>query len=224
MAPRTRYAMVVTSAVVGAGVVAFSAGSALPQQDLTDGAGSTALDRLSTASTTDVEAAEDLAADQARSATVGRAARSQVRTGAPAPKFMAEWVRPATGPLSSVYGARWGTTHYGLDIASAYGSPIMAASGGTVEFSGWNGGYGKLVIINHGNGITTRYGHNSTLLVEVGDKVEAGEKIALTGSTGYSTGAHCHFEVRRGEDAVNPLPFMESRGVNMNASGVDTSR
>jgi murein DD-endopeptidase MepM/ murein hydrolase activator NlpD len=224
MAPRTRYAMVVTSAVVGAGVVAFAAGSALPQQTVTDGGSSTALDRLSTTSTTDTQASEDAAADQARSATVGRAARSQVRTGAPTPQLMAEWVRPAKGPLSSLYGARWGTTHFGLDIASEYGSEIVAASDGVVEFADWNGGYGKLVIIKHPGGLTTRYGHNSKLLVEVGERVQAGETIALTGSTGYSTGAHCHFEVRRDGDAINPLPFMRARGVNMDATGVDTSR
>jgi len=224
MAPRTRYAMVVTSAVVGAGVVAFGAGSALPQQVPTDGA-TTALDKVSTtAAGAETQAAEDLAANQARSASVARASRSQIRTGAPAPKVMAEWLRPARGPLSSLYGARWGTTHFGLDIAAAYGSPIYAASDGVVEFADWNGGYGKLVIIDHGGGITTRYGHNSKLAVDPGDKVQAGDIIAYTGSTGYSTGAHCHFEVRRDDKAINPLPFMEARGVNMESSGVDTAR
>jgi murein DD-endopeptidase MepM/ murein hydrolase activator NlpD len=224
MAPRTRYAMVVTSAVVGAGVVAFAAGSALPQQLPTDGA-TTSLDKVSTtAAGSETEAADDLAANQARSASVARASRSQIRAGAPTPKLMAEWVRPARGPLSSLYGARWGTTHFGLDIASAYGSPIYAASDGVVEFAGWNGGYGKLVILDHGSGLTTRYGHNSKLAVDVGQKVQAGDIIAYTGSTGYSTGAHCHFEVRRDGNAINPLPFMEARGVRMEQSGVDTSR
>ena len=222
MAPRTRYAMVVTSAVVGAGVVAFGAGSALPQQ-AADGAATTALDRVSTKSSPEAEAAEDLAANQARSAVVGRATRAQSRAGTPNPQLVPEWVRPAKGPLSSLYGARWGTMHRGLDIAAAYGSTVVAASSGTVEFADWNGGYGKLVIINHGNGITTRYGHNSKLLVEPGQKVEAGTPIALVGSTGYSTGAHCHFEVRRGEEAVNPLPYLKARGVDME-SNVDTSR
>jgi murein DD-endopeptidase MepM/ murein hydrolase activator NlpD len=216
--------MVVTTAVVGAGVVAFGAGSALPQQ-VTEGAATTALDRVSTnaAAEPEAEAAEDLAASQARATSVGRASRAQSRTGSPTPQLVPEWVRPAKGPLSSLYGARWGTMHRGLDIAAPYGSTVVAASAGVVEFADWNGGYGKLVIINHGNGVTTRYGHNSTLLVEPGQRVEAGTPIAKVGSTGYSTGAHCHFEVRRGDEAVNPLPFLESRGVDLDAS-VDTSR
>jgi len=224
MAPRTRYAMVVTTAVVGAGVVAFGAGSALPQQVTTDDAGTTALNRVSTNSTTADEAAEELAANQARSASVGRASRAQVRAGSPTPQIVAEWMRPCRGPLSSLYGARWGTMHRGLDIAAAYGSTVVAASAGKVIFSGWNGGYGKLVMIEHPGGIITRYGHNSVLLLDVGDRVEAGTPIAKVGSTGYSTGAHCHFEVRRGEVSINPMPFMEARGVSMDATGVDTSR
>ena len=215
--------MVVTTAVVGAGVVAFGAGSALPQQQT--GNTTAALDKASTtASDENTLAAQDVAANQARSANVGRASRTQNREGSPTPTIMAEWVRPAAGPLSSLYGARWGTVHRGLDIAAAYGSTVVSASAGKVIFSGWNGGYGKLVIVEHPGGVTTRYGHNSTLLVEVGERVEAGTPIAKVGSTGYSTGAHCHFEVRQGTEALNPLPFMEKRNVNMQATGVDTSR
>jgi murein DD-endopeptidase MepM/ murein hydrolase activator NlpD len=222
MAPRTRYAMVVTTAVVGAGVVAFGAGSVLPQQPSDNTA---SLDKASaSASEKNTLSAADVDANQARSASVGRASRAQTRAGSPTPAVMAEWVRPAVGPLSSLYGARWGTVHRGLDIAAAYGSTVVAASAGKVIFSGWNGGYGKLVIIEHPGGITTRYGHNSVLLVEVGEHVEAGTPISQVGSTGYSTGAHCHFEVRQGTEAINPLPFMEKRNVDMEATGVDTSR
>lgn len=212
--------MVVTSAVVGAGVVAFAAGSALPQQG-TEGA-TAALDRTST---TSKDKAEDGAADQLRTASVGvgRAARSQTRAGTPAPQIMPEWVRPAKGPLSSLYGARWGTTHRGLDIAAPYGATVVAASAGKIKFAGYNGGYGMLVIVDHGKGITTRYAHNSKILVDVGDKVEAGTAISEVGSTGYSTGAHLHFEVRDGEESINPLPFMRARGVAMDNS-VDTNR
>jgi murein DD-endopeptidase MepM/ murein hydrolase activator NlpD len=214
--------MVVTTAVVGAGVVAFGAGAALPEQS-TDGA-TAALDRASATAKDDATlTAQDAAADQARSVSIGRSSRAQSRAGSPAPQVLPDWVRPAKGPLSSLYGARWGAVHRGLDIAAPYGSTVVAASAGVVTLADWNGGYGKLVIIDHGNGVTTRYGHNSKLLVEPGQRVDAGTPIALVGSTGYSTGAHCHFEVRQGDEAINPLPWMENRGVNM-ASSVDTSR
>lgn len=214
--------MVVTTAVVGAGVVAFGAGSVLPQQ--TEGA-TAALDKASTAAKDqNTLSAEDVSANQARSASVGRASRTQSREGSPTPTIMAEWARPATGPLSSLYGARWGAQHLGLDIAAAYGSTVVSASAGKVIFSGWNGGYGKLVIVEHPGGYTTRYGHNSALLVEVGEQVEAGTPIAKVGSTGYSSGPHLHFEIRQGTKALNPLPFMEKRNVDMQAAGVDTSR
>jgi murein DD-endopeptidase MepM/ murein hydrolase activator NlpD len=221
MAPRTRYAMVVTTAVVGAGVVAFGAGSALPQQQ-TDGANA-ALDRASAAQQDSPESAADIAANQTRTTSLGRASRAQNRPGTPQPEIIPEWIRPAVGPLSSLYAARWGTFHYGDDIAAPYGSTVRAASAGTVIMADWYGGYGKIVIIDHGNGITTRYGHNSKLLVKVGQHVDAGTPISLVGSTGYSTGAHCHFEVRRDGKPIDPMPFMEARGVKM-ATSVDTSR
>ena len=84
----------------------------------------------------------------------------------------------------------------------------MAADGGTVTFSGWKGTYGNLVIITHDNGTKTYYGHNSSLLVSAGQKVYRGQPIAKAGSTGRSTGVHCHFEVRVNGSAVNPLNFL----------------
>ena len=101
----------------------------------------------------------------------------------------------------------WG--HSGLDVGDKTGNPIYAAEAGKVERSGWSKGYGYNVVINHGNGIKTLYGHASKLLVEVGDDVSRGETIALVGSTGWSTGPHLHFEVRVNDARQNPLNYIK---------------
>jgi murein DD-endopeptidase MepM/ murein hydrolase activator NlpD len=95
-----------------------------------------------------------------------------------------------------------------MDICNAIGTPIHAAKAGVVISAGWMGGYGNAIDVDHGGGIVTRYGHCSKLLVTAGKKVEAGEQIALMGSTGYSTGPHVHFEVRIQGRAVNPAGFL----------------
>ena len=101
--------------------------------------------------------------------------------------------------------------HPGIDLAGSYGTPIYATADGTVERAGWNsGGYGNLVEIDHGRGITTRYGHMSAILVHAGDHVSRGQQIGRMGSTGRSTGNHLHYEVRIDGRAVNPIPFMKS--------------
>lgn len=99
--------------------------------------------------------------------------------------------------------------HTGVDVGDKVGQPIYAAESGKVERSGWNSGYGYNVIINHGNGVETLYGHSSKLLVEDGDTVERGQIIALIGSTGWSTGPHLHFEVRVGGVRQNPLNYIK---------------
>ena len=121
---------------------------------------------------------------------------------------------PTTGRISSRFGGRrspggiGSTNHKGIDIAVPRGTPIYAADGGTVTYSGWMGGYGYLVQIDHGNGYVTRYGHNSSLTVSVGQKVYKGQQIARAGSTGNSTGNHCHFEIRYNGVAKNPLNYL----------------
>ena len=101
--------------------------------------------------------------------------------------------------------------HPGIDLAGAYGTPIYATADGTVLRAGWNsGGYGNLVEIDHGRGITTRYGHMSAILVHAGDHVTRGQQVGRMGSTGRSTGNHLHYEVRIDGRAVNPIPFMKS--------------
>ena len=114
--------------------------------------------------------------------------------------------------INSYFGGRnlWGSYDYhsGLDIHASYGEQIKAADGGTVTFAGWRGSYGNLVIITHDNGIQTYYAHNSSFLVSAGEKVYQGQPIARAGSTGNSSGPHCHFEVRVGGSAVNPLNYL----------------
>ena len=101
--------------------------------------------------------------------------------------------------------------HPGIDLAGAYGTPIYATADGTVLRAGWNaGGYGNLVEVDHGRGITTRYGHMSAILVSAGQHITRGQQIGRMGSTGRSTGNHLHYEVRIDGRAVNPIPFMKS--------------
>lgn len=121
---------------------------------------------------------------------------------------------PVAGPISSYYGYRTSpggigsTFHEGVDIAGDYGTPISATAAGTVTQAGWVGGYGYLVEVKHAEGIVTRYGHNSAVLVYEGQHVDQGSMIALMGSTGNSTGPHCHYEVRIHGEAVDPMYFL----------------
>ena len=121
---------------------------------------------------------------------------------------------PCSGSLSSRFGYRntgiagASTYHKGIDIGNSYGTPILAADGGTVTYAGWMSGYGYLIIINHGNGYETYYGHNSSLVASVGDKVYKGQQVARMGSTGISSGNHCHFGVKLNGTFVNPLNYL----------------
>jgi murein DD-endopeptidase MepM/ murein hydrolase activator NlpD len=116
--------------------------------------------------------------------------------------------------ITSPYGWRthpiFGTSiyHSGIDIGADYGDTVRAADNGVVIYADWMGGYGKAVIIDHGNGISTLYGHNSELLVTEGQKVRKGDAISRVGSTGYSTGPHLHFEVRQNGSPTDPLAYL----------------
>ncbi|MGL4773302.1 MAG: M23 family metallopeptidase [Clostridium sp.] len=119
-------------------------------------------------------------------------------------------IMPVAGALSSGFGPRWGKEHKGIDIAASTGEIVKAFMPGVVTFSGFdNGGYGNLVIIDHGNGIQSYYGHNSKLLVKEGQQVSQGTNISEVGSTGRSTGPHLHFEIRKNGEPVNPLDFFK---------------
>jgi murein DD-endopeptidase MepM/ murein hydrolase activator NlpD len=123
-----------------------------------------------------------------------------------------EW--PLKGRITSRYGYRrhplWGgrNFHTGVDIAAKYGTPIRAADAGEVIFSGWWDGYGKAVVVDHGRSTTTVYAHMSRIYRKVGNTVAKGQTVGLVGSTGYSTGPHLHFEVRKKGKPVNPMPFL----------------
>lgn len=124
------------------------------------------------------------------------------------------WPAPGYSRITSPYGMRVHPIlkkkklHTGMDIGAPKGANIVAADSGTVIQVGWNGGYGNTVMINHGNNIVTLYAHASATLVSVGQTVEQGQTIAKVGSTGWATGPHLHFEVRKNGDPVNPVPYL----------------
>lgn len=124
------------------------------------------------------------------------------------------FLRPGYGVVTDPYGPRINPVtgeagfHTGVDLGDPYGSNVSASKSGEVVYSGWISGYGKTVILDHGNGVQTLYGHNSELLVSVGQRVSRGETIALVGSTGMSTGPHIHWEIRINGQHVNPLDYL----------------
>ena len=131
--------------------------------------------------------------------------------GMPAADSHMPSIWPTTGVVTSPYGLRWGGSdfHPGIDIANDMGTPIVATADGVVDYAGWNaGGYGNMVDINHGNGIMTRYGHASQVVVSAGQQVKRGQLIAYMGSTGFSTGPHVHYEVIINGQRVNPISYL----------------
>jgi len=133
------------------------------------------------------------------------AAQASRGTGAPS---AAGLVWPVSGSVTSGYGTRWGRMHEGIDIAAPSGTPIAAAAAGTVIYAGWMGGYGNLVVLDHGNGLATAYGHQSSIAVANGQTVAQGQVVGYVGSTGHSTGPHLHFEVRVNGAPVDPLGYL----------------
>jgi murein DD-endopeptidase MepM/ murein hydrolase activator NlpD len=117
------------------------------------------------------------------------------------------FIWPVSGPVVSPFGMRWGRMHEGIDIGAGYGTPIAAAASGTVIYAGWMGGYGNLIIIDHGGGIATAYGHQSSFAVG-GGHVSQGQIIGYVGCTGHCFGPHLHFEVRVNGSPVDPLGYL----------------
>jgi len=121
---------------------------------------------------------------------------------------------PAFGDLTSRYGPRWGRMHHGIDIGTLRKLGVVAAAGGTVTHTGYlphYGGYGKVILVAHGEGRVTLYSHLSRIRVQPGDEVEAGAWIGNAGCTGVCTGTHLHFELRVDDVPVDPLPFFETQ-------------
>ncbi|QFZ24863.1 M23 family metallopeptidase [Saccharothrix syringae] len=142
---------------------------------------------------------------------------TQDREAAEAEAARPKFVRPAAGEFSSGYGGRWGTMHYGIDIAGPIGTPILAAADGVVIEAGTASGFGLWVRVQHADGTITVYGHVDTYSVEAGQRVKAGEQIARMGNRGFSTGPHLHFEVWEPGDGrkINPLTWLNSKGVSV---------
>ena len=151
----------------------------------------------------------DLQAESAALAAKIRSAQSSSVVPAPTGAASAAgYVWPVHGVLTSNYGWRWGRMHEGIDIAVSSGTPVVAGAAGTVIVAGWTGGYGNLVVVDHGGGVSTAYAHNASVAVGVGQQVAQGQLIAYSGSTGNSTGPHVHFEVRINGGAVDPLGYL----------------
>jgi murein DD-endopeptidase MepM/ murein hydrolase activator NlpD len=153
-----------------------------------------------------IRRAEAAAAAAARNPSGGGGASGPASVERPASASGLIW--PTSGPVTSGYGMRWGAMHAGLDIAPPFGTPVYAANSGTVIFAGSQGGYGTLILIDHGGGFVTAYAHLSALAVGSGTVVGRGQLIGNVGSTGDSTGPHLHFETRVGGSAQNPYNFL----------------
>ncbi len=153
----------------------------------------------------EVEALAAQSASLAAAIREAQAGASSTGTGAPS---ASGFIWPVNGTVVSGFGWRWGRMHEGIDISASTGTPIWAAAAGTVIHAGWLGGYGNLVVVDHGNGLATAYAHASAILVGVGQQVSQGETLSLVGSTGNSSGPHLHFEVRVNGAAVDPLFYL----------------
>jgi murein DD-endopeptidase MepM/ murein hydrolase activator NlpD len=127
---------------------------------------------------------------------------------APSPPSTSGLIWPVGGPITSPFGMRWGSLHPGIDIGAGMGTPIKAAASGRVIVAAYSGGYGNLVVIDHGNGLATAYAHQSRIAVSVGQEVSQGQVIGYVGSTGFSTGPHLHFEVRVNGSPADPMGYL----------------
>ncbi len=126
--------------------------------------------------------------------------------GVVVPPSAVRW--PLNDVVTSEYGPRWGRMHEGIDIGGAHGAPIHAAESGRVDYAGWIGGYGNTIVIDHGGGMTTLYGHMDGFAVSAGQTVSIGQAIGTVGNTGFSQGPHLHFEVRIDGAPVNPRKYL----------------
>lgn len=204
--PRSRYAAVVTTAVVGAGVVALGSGTAFDDAKLDP-------DRLSTLGSLDTSALEGRAEAAERASRAEREGGLATSIPQAAPDV---WLLPMQDyRYTSSYGWRWGRMHQGIDLAAPTGTPIYSVHAGTVVLSRWYAGYGYAVVIDHGDGVETLYAHASELLVSEGQEIAAGDRIALVGNTGYSFGPHLHFEIHVNNAPAEPVSWLEEQGVDI---------
>jgi murein DD-endopeptidase MepM/ murein hydrolase activator NlpD len=193
-----------TTAFVGAGMVALVTGTVLP--DMPESSNLALVD-----ATTANEAADRIKA-------VERASRSDTRgVGASAEQSAPDvYVLPLRSyTLTSKFGQRWGRLHAGIDLSSPEGTPYHAVARGKVILARYNGGYGNCIMIDHGGGVVSVYGHSSSLMVKEGQVVEAGQPIGRIGNTGYSFGSHLHLEIRINEKQQDPIPYLKGKGADV---------
>ncbi|WP_416902423.1 M23 family metallopeptidase [Micromonospora echinospora] len=203
--PRSRYAAVVTTAFVGAGVVALGA-SAMPDAK---GVSPSVLDELRQASVTSQDFADRANADD-------RASRDTTRLAADDAAEPEVWLLPLQGyEFTTPYGMRGGELHTGVDLVAPEGTPYVSIHDGTVTKAGWYGGYGYTVIVRHADGSEAIYGHSSQLSVKEGQQVKAGDQLGLVGNTGHSYGSHLHVEVHVKGEPLDPVPWLQERGVDI---------
>jgi murein DD-endopeptidase MepM/ murein hydrolase activator NlpD len=208
--PRSRYAVVVTSAFVGAGVVALGAASNLPDNKAVD---PDVLQSLSKGSSITTDALENRDGDNAASRGENRAANTQLSDEEAARDI---YLLPLDDyEFTSAYGVRFGKLHAGIDLAAPDGTPYKAVHGGTVTAAGYAGGYGYSITIRQDDGTEIIYAHSRRTLVNKGDVVKAGQVIGEVGNTGYSYGTHLHLEVHVNGTPVDPITFLEERGVSI---------
>jgi murein DD-endopeptidase MepM/ murein hydrolase activator NlpD len=173
------------------------------QQKLTD------LSQLSASERAEAEEIDSLQASSAALTARIQAAQAQHSSSGPSSTPSSSGlIWPASGPVTSPFGFRWGRMHEGIDIGASYGSAIHAAASGTVIYCGWESGYGNLTVIDHGGNLATAYGHQSSIAVACGQQVSQGQVIGYVGSTGHSTGPHLHFEVRINGAPVDPMGYL----------------
>ena len=151
---------------------------------------------------------ERASAALAASIRAAQASRSSYAAPSDSTPSAAGFIWPVNGPVVSPFGMRWGRMHEGIDIAVPAGTPIHAAASGRVVYAGWMDGYGNLVAIDHGRGLSTAYAHQSSIAVGLGQTVSQGQTIGYVGCTGHCFGPHLHFEVRVNGTPVDPLGYL----------------
>ncbi|WP_067505988.1 M23 family metallopeptidase [Actinoplanes sp. TFC3] len=210
--PRSRYAAVVTSAFVGAGVVALGSATQMPDVKAPN---PEVLKNLQEAAV-----AQDALADRATDPG-DRASRGDDRSADAAAPTQEEleqeaWVLPLEDyTFSAPYGMRFGVLHEGIDLAAPEGTPFKAIHGGTVKQAGYNGGYGYSVTVELEDGTQMIYGHARRVLVRTGDTIKAGQILGEVGSTGHSFGTHLHVGVYVAGAPTDPVPYLRSHGVDI---------
>ncbi|WP_051703858.1 M23 family metallopeptidase [Glycomyces sp. NRRL B-16210] len=219
-----RYSAVVGSAVAGASIVAMATAAGLPSEEGPAAESQAVADIAALAAESSapetVTAVEAPAANAAPASAATEAPPEPVRTERTSPVSVQapqiEWTPMLDHiTITSLFGERWGRNHNGVDFDAATGDPVYASYPGTVKHAGWESGFGNLVIIDHGEGVETYYAHNSEVLVQPGQYVDAGEQISRAGNTGFSFGSHVHFEVHVDGRPVEPLHYLAEAGLDL---------